>query len=724
MESKYQRDLLDIKGKYDEQYRALVDRYNKELPDLESKHAKELSVFQAQLSNYKKTVETLKLELVNRSESQQSIVAEVNTLREKLLHNQKDKDMLNEQIKLHKVQLEELTSKYVAAASVLDSKESIERSLEEALTNVAMLKQENDVLKFKYDDLSARYSAAQSLIENNQAHERSMSHRIYDLEKSLSRLSGVSTGTISEFNETTYQNFDEVAVQFHVTRQRLQEKTDLERQLVSKINSLEEEVSRANEQLDRANLEKESYEKQLKDMKNTCDKMRSDMNSRQDGNSSAPQLFQSSVYFASDNSGKSTNYQNVDTNSNDSIAMVERYGREIKNLKELVQLKEKETADLENKLREVTEKFRESVAECDQLKTGLATAWEQCAEFEEKLNQTLAINETKYPDSLGVSRNEPNTEGSNNSYKTSNDTFDKTNQQDSMQSGSKSEGREISNGNQDVASMTLETESLRNERENLLEEVRHLSEKVSNYDEVSRQLDRYCIQLEKLESENNDLRNENKRLLKHKDVLDSLNNTIAELTADKSLLARELTNLSEKQREELAAVRSDSLSEVEKLRNLLFTVREGDAGLEQLKIELENRHAKEMEELRTYFEEKCLQMEKQYSEEIFSQQSKKMSDNDSEIDDLADELFFGGGGDCTNASRGSVENSRVEMSLGDDLKSNRNDDNTNVAPGIVTAVDRVRLSKIVLTHRNSLQGVSILTVFMKSFECLRQLQPD
>lgn len=53
-----------------------------------------------------------------------------------------------------------------------------------------------------------------------------------------------------------------------------------------------------------------------------------------------------------------------------------------------------------------------------------------------------------------------------------------------------------------------------------------------------------------------------------------------------------------------------------------------------------------MEGLRTYFEQKCLQMEKQYSEEIFSQQSKKMSDNDSEIEELTEDLYMGGGGDA------------------------------------------------------------------------------
>ncbi|KAJ8944430.1 hypothetical protein NQ318_002127 [Aromia moschata] len=45
----------------------------------------------------------------------------------------------------------------------------------------------------------------------------------------------------------------------------------------------------------------------------------------------------------------------------------------------------------------------------------------------------------------------------------------------------------------------------------------------------------------------------------------------------------------------------------------------------ELKGELEAKHSREMEELRTYFEKKCADLEKNYSEEIFSQQSRKMS---------------------------------------------------------------------------------------------------
>lgn len=83
--------------------------------------------------------------------------------------------------------------------------------------------------------------------------------------------------------------------------------------------------------------------------------------------------------------------------------------------------------------------------------------------------------------------------------------------------------------------------------------------------------------------------------------------------------------------------------------------------INEIKAELNARHTKEMEELRTYFEQKCLQMEKQYSEEIFSQQSKRISDNDSETEELTDDLYFGGAGDCLNTS-----NSRATTSGGNE----------------------------------------------------------
>lgn len=95
--------------------------------------------------------------------------------------------------------------------------------------------------------------------------------------------------------------------------------------------------------------------------------------------------------------------------------------------------------------------------------------------------------------------------------------------------------------------------------------------------------------------------------------------------------------------------------------------------MNDLRTELEARHAKEMEELRTYFERKCLQMEKQYSEEVFSQQSKRISDNDSETEELTDDLYFGGAGDCLNVSNSrTVTPSAIEESLRNKIMDGEN----------------------------------------------------
>lgn len=113
-------------------YESELQKLQEQNANLEIRHTKEMSVFQSQLSNYKRTVESLKLDLVASNES----------------HN-KEKELLNEQIKLHKLQLDEITTKYIATASVLDSKESIERSLEQALTDAASLRTDNEDLKVK-----------------------------------------------------------------------------------------------------------------------------------------------------------------------------------------------------------------------------------------------------------------------------------------------------------------------------------------------------------------------------------------------------------------------------------------------------------------------------------------------------------------------------------------------------------------------------------------------
>ncbi|XP_072945175.1 uncharacterized protein [Epargyreus clarus] len=57
--------------------------------------------------------------------------------------------------------------------------------------------------------------------------------------------------------------------------------------------------------------------------------------------------------------------------------------------------------------------------------------------------------------------------------------------------------------------------------------------------------------------------------------------------------------------------------ETRRLRELLASVKAGNADIDVLRQELSIKHEKEMENLRTYFEKKCSDMERSYSEEVW-----------------------------------------------------------------------------------------------------------
>lgn len=701
--TKHETEIMNIQEKYEERLKqlkeenkSLADRLNRELPDLETRHAKELSIFQAQLAHYKKTVEALKLELVNRSESQQTAQAELNQYKSKVnelkiqsdkmrhiqdLDHQKEKEMLGEQIKLHKLQLEEMTSKYIAATAVLESKESIERSLEQALSSAAVLKEENESLKFKLDDLSSRYSAAQSLIENSQVHERTLSNRIYDLEKSLSRLSGINASTLSELNETSYQTMDEVAIQYQLTKQKLEEKAELEKLLVLRIESLENDVHQTKEELEQADLNKKSYEKQLKDMKNMCDKYSSELNLlKKDGlgNQSSSQV---------DEQNKLSS-QNRNDAISDLLHKTEEDQEEIKQLKVTLEQKDAELTESLKKVHGLTEKLKKSEDECQQLKNGLATAWAQCAEVEQKLNLTLSLNESK----LDISAPTPSYSSAllkqfrlgrvaNDSVNT---TLDQSTDINKMY--------EKNENLDDTKMLEAKFVSVSEENETLLKELKHLIEKQVDYDEIKSKLNRYTVLSENLATEKECVIEENRDLKKKLENVYILEESVNQLRAEKESLRKEIEALICVHDEQVSAIKAETVSEIRKVQSLMLGVKEGTTELHDLKTELEMRHAKEMEELRTYFEQKCLLMEKQYSEEIFSQQSKKMSDNDSEIADLTDGLYFGGAGDCLNVSNISERSSRVGSPLGDD-QSKHNGNNL------------INFSKLELEHEANIKAL-------------------
>lgn len=92
-------------------------------------------------------------------------------------------------------------------------------------------------------------------------------------------------------------------------------------------------------------------------------------------------------------------------------------------------------------------------------------------------------------------------------------------------------------------------------------------------------------------------------------------------------------------RELLEHEKQETRDEVNRLRQLLENVKSSSPEVEEIRRELEAKHSREMEELREYFEKRCVDMEKQYSEDVFSHHSKQMevdtdgSDNETLPDD-------------------------------------------------------------------------------------------
>uniref|UniRef100_A0A1Q3G104 Putative a-kinase anchor protein 9 n=1 Tax=Culex tarsalis TaxID=7177 RepID=A0A1Q3G104_CULTA len=90
--------------------------------------------------------------------------------------------------------------------------------------------------------------------------------------------------------------------------------------------------------------------------------------------------------------------------------------------------------------------------------------------------------------------------------------------------------------------------------------------------------------------------------------------------------------------ERLESEKNEREAEVNRLRQMLTNVKSGSTEIVDLRNELEARHTQEMADLRTYFEKKCVELEKQYSEEVFSMHSRRVS-NDT-VSDISDQEEF------------------------------------------------------------------------------------
>ena len=155
----------------------------------------------------------------------------------------------------------------------------------------------------------------------------------------------------------------------------------MEQELVSKIKNLEDLVSKTQNDLESANLAKESCEKQIKDLKNTCDRLSADLN---------------------------TNLCKQTSNLSQELEMQRmkslEFEQEISNLRKTTERRDQEIAEYIKKLDGLSEKNRLLSEESEKLRSGLNNAY---ATLEEKLDQTLGLGnkfeETKFNDTLETS---------------------------------------------------------------------------------------------------------------------------------------------------------------------------------------------------------------------------------------------------------------------------------------------------------------------------------
>lgn len=122
-------------------------------------------------------------------------------------------------------------------------------------------------------------------------------------------------------------------------------------------------------------------------------------------------------------------------------------------------------------------------------------------------------------------------------------------------------------------------------------------------------------------------------------------------------------------KKELKNDKKETEVEVNRLRQLLSNVKSSSPDVDELRRELEAKHSKEMEELREYFEKRCVDMEKQYSEDVFSQHSRRMEDvntDDSDNETLPDDDGQNLPKESPVHRRSLMEASAISSAIGDE----------------------------------------------------------
>jgi uncharacterized coiled-coil DUF342 family protein len=124
-------------------------------------------------------------------------------------------------------------------------------------------------------------------------------------------------------------------------------------------------------------ITEDNYKEQIKDLKNTCDQLQSKANSNSE--------------------------EQQQRLSADSLDVLQTSGHEfeqqLEKFKKVSEAHDHEVANYIKKLDEFSEMNHKLMEENNKLKSGLASAYAECAVIEEKLDQTLGFGETKLGDS-------------------------------------------------------------------------------------------------------------------------------------------------------------------------------------------------------------------------------------------------------------------------------------------------------------------------------------
>ncbi|CAH1406431.1 unnamed protein product [Nezara viridula] len=166
------------------------------------------------------------------------------------------------------------------------------------------------------------------------------------------------------------------------------------------------------------------------------------------------------------------------------------------------------------------------------------------------------------------------------------------------------------------------------------------------------------------------------QIFEHMKTNHQKNNDLLLLQEELIRTKKEKEELEKLHKNAIELLNADHRSEQDKIQILLTEIKQcfesgcDPNALIKLKNDLEERHKKELEDLRTYFEEKCASLGKQYSEDVNSLHSRMLSLSSSCSDDMLDPIGFdrGGAGDSNMFSDMELENVTLDKLTTEEYK--------------------------------------------------------